>query len=388
MNSDICLLSHAEQALRLSRIGVSEPTLVCDNANLFYLTGRIFSGYVMLRPDAEPVYYVKRPVELTGAGIRYIRKPEDMGADFPGGIERLALETSSLAYGDALRLQKALGAREITDCSAKIMAARAVKTPAEIEALRADGISQSAVYRRIPRMFTQGMTDIELQAAIEYASRLEGCLGIFRVNGPSMELHMGSVLTGENADTPSPYDFAMGGRGISPALPVGASGEQIKPGAVVMVDMNGCFNGYMTDMTRMFVNAETADNLDPMITKAWHCSRAICSRLAADGKPGTSARELYETALAMAHEQGLGAYFMGHRQHAGFVGHGVGIQVNELPVLAPRSKAVLAEGNVIAIEPKFVLPGIGAIGIENTYVVTPSGLECLTNAPEEITALT
>lgn len=387
MNTDICLLPKAEQALRLSRIGVEVPTLVCDNANIFYLTGRIFAGYVLLQPGQDPVYYVKRPLELTGEGIRYIRKPEDMGADFCDGIDSLGLELGSLAYADAMRLQKALGARSLTDCSARIMQARAVKTPMEIEALRRDGIKQSAVYARIPRMFRRGMTDIELQAAIEYTSRLEGCLGIFRVNGPSMEIHMGSVLTGENADSPSPYDFAMGGQGLSPALPVGASGEEIKPGAVVMVDMNGCFNGYMTDMTRMYVNSDSA-GADPRVEQAWACSREICRRLAQTGTPGTEAKALYELAARIAADHGLERYFMGHRQQAGFVGHGIGIQVNELPVLAPRSKAVLAEGNVIAIEPKFVIPGFGAIGIENTYVVTPTGMECLTNAPEEIVPLT
>lgn len=117
-------------------------------------------------------------------------------------------------------------------------------------------------------------------------------------------------------------------------------------------------------------------------------SLEICHTLAAEATPGTHARNLYEKAVAIMKERGLEPYFMGHRQHAGFVGHGVGIEVNELPVLAPRSKAVLAEGNVIAIEPKFVIPHFGAIGIENTYVVTPDGLECLTNAPEEIIPLT
>lgn len=383
MKNNVCLLSPAEQQLRLSRLNLSAPTLICDNANLFYLTGRVFAGYMFIAPGRAPRYFVKRPLELIGDDVTYIRKPEDIDERTP----TLGLELSSLAWADAERLQKALGAATLVNASPEIMAARAVKTPAEVDALRLDGIKQSAVYQRIPRLFRQGMTDIELQAAIEYDLRLEGCLGVFRVNGASMELHMGSVLTGRNADTPSPYDFAMGGAGISPALPVGASGEEIKPGAVVMVDMNGCFNGYMTDMTRMYINAETTDDADPEVMRAWRCSCRICEAIAAAAKPGVEARSLYELAVETAKSDGLEKYFMGHRQHAGFVGHGVGIQVNELPVLAPRSKAILAEGNVIAIEPKFVIPGFGAIGIENTYVVTPAGLERLTDAPEEIMPL-
>ena len=89
----------------------------------------------------------------------------------------------------------------------------------------------------------------------------------------------------------------------------------------------------------------------------------------------------------MVKEAGMDDYFMGHNQKAGFIGHGVGIEVNELPVLAPRSKDIFEKGNVIAIEPKFVIPGTGAVGIENTYVVTDEGLEQITNFPEELTEL-
>ena len=92
-------------------------------------------------------------------------------------------------------------------------------------------------------------------------------------------------------------------------------------------------------------------------------------------------------AAAMAEAAGFSRYFMGHRQHAGFCGHGVGIEVNEQPVIAPRSKGVLEVGNVIALEPKFVIPRVGAVGIENTYAIGNNSVECLTNAPEEIIQL-
>lgn len=381
MNNNICLLSADEQQKRLNRIAINEPALISENFSIFYLTGRIFAGYILLIPGQQPHYYVKRPVMLTGSNVTQIRKPEEIPA-LPEG-STLGLELGALPYSDAIRLQKALGAAEITDISPKLMAARSIKTPFEIQLMKHDGEKQTAVYKRIPSLYRPQMTDIELQAAIEHALRLDGCLGVFRVNGSSMEIHMGNVLTGDNSDAPSPYDFAMGGSGINPALPVGASGEVIKPGHAVMVDMNGCFNGYMTDMTRMYSLGELPEEA----TLAHKCSVEICHTLAAMGTPGTEAKALYEKAKEIAESYNLLPYFMGHKQQAGFVGHGVGIQVNELPVLAPRSKSILEEGNVIAIEPKFVLPGFGAVGIENTYVCTPTGLECITLAPEEITPL-
>lgn len=147
-----------------------------------------------------------------------------------------------------------------------------------------------------------------------------------------------------------------------------------------MADINGNFTGYMTDMTRTFRLGE----ISPLAETAHRCSIEICRRLETEGKSGAKASDLYEIAVDMARQAGLHDYFMGHRQKAGFIGHGVGIEINELPVIAPRSRDILAENNVIALEPKFVIPKIGAVGIENTYVVTSTGLRKLTLAPEEL----
>ena len=89
----------------------------------------------------------------------------------------------------------------------------------------------------------------------------------------------------------------------------------------------------------------------------------------------------------MTREAGLEGKFMGHRHQAGFIGHGVGITINELPVLSPRSKDILEENNIIAIEPKFVIDKVGAVGVENTYRVGADGLERLTVCREELVSL-
>ena len=148
----------------------------------------------------------------------------------------------------------------------------------------------------------------------------------------------------------------------------------------IMVDMCGNFNGYMTDMTRVFY----VGNLDDLAKKAHETSIAIHHRLVKEAKPGVAASRLYEIAMEMTKNAGLEDYFMGHKQKAGYIGHGIGIEVNEAPVLAPRSRDILEVGNVIALEPKYVIPHVGAVGIESTYVVTSDGLECITNFPEEI----
>lgn len=386
----LLLLSAEEAALRrgkvqsLMRDAAIDGILVSDNANLFYLTGRIYAGFAYLPAEGEAVWLVRRPVELGGAQTEYIHKPEDIPAILAGrglALPRvMGLEFDISSYSLVERLEKAFGERRYVNANGLLRQARSVKTSVEISQIKTSGLKHEQVYRRIPGIYEPGMTDHELQVEIERISRLEGSLGIFRISGQSMELFMGNIISGKNADVPTPYDFAMGGAGLDPSLPVGASGEEIFEHNTVMVDLNGNFTGYMTDMTRVFCVGDIANEA----RKAHQCSIDICRMFEKEALPGVEASTLYRLACDIVAERGLERYFMGHRQHASFIGHGIGIEINELPVIAPRSRALLEEGNVIALEPKFVIPGTGAVGIENTYLITDDGALSLTNAPEEI----
>lgn len=383
----IVLWPHDEFELRLSKIRSemeatsTEALLLTDNANIYYLTGRVFAGYAYIPLKGMPIFFVKRPVELEGDGIVYIRKPEEITASIGmSAPSNIALELDVLPYSMASRLIPVFPGAEIRNASPLMRIVRAVKTPLAMDMLRQSGAKHTRVYRRIPGLFQEGMSDYDLQVSIEHLSRLQGCLGQFRISGDTMELYMGNVLAGRNADAPSPYDFAMGGAGMDPSLPVGANGTLITPGTTVMVDINGNYNGYMTDMTRVFALGD----LEPLAERAHKCSIDIHHALCDMMRPGTPAKALWEKAEQIVTEADLKPYYMGHRQHAGFIGHGVGIEINELPVIAPRSRDTIQEGNVIALEPKFVIPHVGAVGIENTYIVHSDRVECITLAPEEI----
>lgn len=387
------LLPREEASLRIDRLHKAmagagiDGLLVADNADIFYLTGRVYAGFAYIPAGMAPLWFVRRPVELEGDGVVYIRKPEDMASHIvAAGLamqRRLGLELDILSFNQAERLRSVFPGAECVDTTPMMRAMRAVKTDFEVEQMRLSGLKHEQVYRKIPKLYRVGMTDVELQVEIERISRLEGCLGVFRISGQSMEIYMGNVLAGRNADVPAPYDFAMGGRGLDPSIPGGAAGEEIKEHNAVMVDLNGNFTGYMTDMTRVFA----VGSLPQEAVDAHQCSIDICRAFEREARPGVEARTLYEMCADMARERGLERYFMGHRQHAGFVGHGVGIEVNEWPVIAPRSRQILERNNTIALEPKFVIPEVGAVGIENTYVIEDTGARSLTNAPVEIVQL-
>ena len=260
---------------------------------------------------------------------------------------------------------------------------RRVKTPWEIGQFRIAARKHEATYSEIPECFRPGMTDLEFQYEIEKRMRKNGSIGLFRAFGANMDIYMGSILAGENAETPSPFDFALGGGGIDASCPLGANGTLLKEGTAIMVDMAGNYTAYMTDMTRVF----SVGHLTELAYRAHQTALLIESEIENIARPGTPCAELYEIAAKITESQRLGAYFMGTKQQAKFVGHGIGIQINELPVLTPRSKDMLEPNMVFALEPKYVIPGIGAVGIENSFLVTETGLEKITHFTEDIIQL-
>lgn len=365
----------------------ADGLLICDNVNLYYVSGRIFRGYCYIPVKREPIFFVRRPLGLNGTQVVYIRKPEEIGEYLQkNGIafpDKLLLESDSISYSDYKRYETIFIPKEVLNGTALLRRCRSIKTPYEIDLIRRSGELHAKAYETIPSLYRKGMTDLEFSIELEHECRKLGSLGIFRIFGQSMEIFMGSVLAGDNADTPSPYDFAMGGAGLDVSLPVGCNGTVLTEGMSLMVDMGGNFTGYMTDMTRTYA----IGSVQELALKAHETSIAIHQAIAAKSRPGVAAKDLYELAAEMANDARLSDYFMGHRQKAGFIGHGVGIEINEAPVLAPRSRDILAEGMVFALEPKFVIPGTGALGIENTYAVTADGVEKLTVCKEELISL-
>lgn len=365
----------------------ADGCLLTVDVNLYYTTGRIFSGYFYLPAEGAPWFFVKRPNGLTGDHVEYIRKPEQMAELFAShGLEmpeKLLLEADELTYNDYIRLQNIFNPKETGNATAMMRELRQIKTPYEIGMFRLSAEHHARTYAEIPECFRSGMTDLEFQYEIEKRMRKNGSIGIFRAFGANMDIFMGSILAGENAETPSPFDFALGGGGIDTSCPLGANGTILKEGTAIMVDMAGNYTAYMTDMTRVF----SVGRLTELAYRAHQTALLIESEIENIARPGTPCAELYNIAARITENQGLGAYFMGTKQQAKFVGHGIGIQINELPVLTPRSKEVLEPNMVFALEPKYVIPGVGAVGIENSFLVTETGLEKITQFAEEIIQL-
>lgn len=387
------MISNTELKLRQDKVralmiksGIDAALFTC-NVNLLYSCGRIFSGYFYLPVTGEPWYFIKRPNNIEGTNISYIRKPEQIkeilsekGIRLP---DTLMLEADELSYNEYIRLANIFEFATCVNGTLVIREARSIKTAFEIEMFRQSAIAHSKAYRQIPTVYKPGMDDLHLSIEIERLMRLEGNLGIFRVFGQSMEIFMGSLLAGSNAENPSPYDFSLGGGGLDSALPVGVNKTILRESNTVMVDLGGNFNGYMGDISRVFSIGKTTEEA----YRGHQVCLEIQEQVSAMAKPGVVCEDLYKKAIEIATKEGFADKFMGAGQKAGFIGHGIGLEINEAPVLAPRVRQELIPGMVFALEPKIVIPEVGPVGIENSWVVTESGLEKLTHCQEEIIEL-
>ena len=371
----------------MAQRGIDAALIAC-NVNLIYTYGTVVSGYLYLPLESPARLFVKRPNNITGEHVLPVRKPEQLpeliqecGLPLP---KKLMLEGDELSFTEYNRLAACFPEAEVVPCgSSLIRQARSIKTVMEIEIFRRSGAAHAKAYEQIPSVYRPGMTDRQLSIEIERLMRLEGCLGIFRVFGQSMEIFMGSLLAGDNAAAPSPYDFALGGEGLDPSLPGGANGSLLQAGQSLMVDMGGNFYGYMGDMSRVFSIGKLPEKAYAAHQTCLEGQEAIANM----AKPGVACEDLYNTAVKMVEEAGFADYFMGVGQKAKFIGHGIGLEINEAPVIAPRMKQELEPGMVFALEPKIVLPGVGPLGIENSWLVTTEGVEKLTVCNEEIIEL-
>ena len=197
MNKDLRIRWDSVQKL-LVKAG-SDACLISTNVNIYYLTEQIFTGFLYLPAEGNPIEFVQRPSGRGGEQTVSIRKPEDI----PGLLkdrdiplpENLFLEEDQIAYSEFVRLKKAFNPARTGNASTILRQARMIKTPWEIGQFRISAAKHAEAYRKIPAVFRKGMTDIEFQIEIERIMRKQGSLGIFRVHGRNMDIFMGSILT-------------------------------------------------------------------------------------------------------------------------------------------------------------------------------------------------
>jgi Xaa-Pro aminopeptidase len=365
--------------------------LIRQAADLFYYTGTLADGFLAVGPGGDPLFLARRPQERLLAGespwpLTFYQDPKEIPAilirrGFPGqGPVGLELDVLPAALYLTLK-EEFFPGRALKDLSPLIRGQRMLKSPYELAQLRRAAALLDAAMAAVPALLRPGLTELELAAALEYRLRLLGHQGLIRTRAWNLELFYGHVLSGASGLAGAYTDTPSGGFGFSPAFPQGASLKKLAPGEPISVDLAACVNGYAVDSTRMFA----LKSLPPRAWEAWAAVVRIYRIFAAEARPGVAAGKLYQRLREEARAQGLKEFFMGRgADRVSFLGHGVGLELDEYPFLTARFPYPLQAEMVLAFEPKFFLPEIGMVGLEDTGRITPAGVEWLTRSPREI----
>ncbi len=373
-----------QQYLRTKDI---QAALIVQKADLFYFSGTCQDAHLLISAQGEPLLMVRKSFEraleeTVLEKVVAVRSFKDIGANIATvtkGKGRIGLELDVLPVNLFFKYQKLLGPQEIVDVSGAIRQIRMIKTPYEIACLKESARLAAEVFYELPNLIKAGMTEIELAGRIELFLRVRGHQGNPRARAFNQE-GTAHILSGWNSAYPSFFDGPTGGSGLSPSFPQGPGFKKIDRNEPVLIDIATVLNGYIADHTRIFSIGSLPDKL----VAAHNTALEIKRRIIKEAQPGTDGKKLYHIALGMAEKAGLAGHFMGYGNSVSFTGHGVGLELDELPVLAKNISINLQPGMIFALEPKFIFPGEGTVGVEDTFVLTESGPEQFTTLDDAV----
>ena len=380
-------IDHLKQ--RLDKAGF-DAALILQNSDLFYFTGTIQQAHLFVPVDGEPLLMVRKDIEraMTESPLRKIvplSRPQELpellrqnGHPLP---RRLGLELDVLPANLYLVYRDIFSGAEISDISTVVRLIRAVKSEHEIGLITTAAGYSDQVADSVREYLQEGITEIELAGLIEARARRLGHQGIIRMRLWGSELFYGHLMAGPAAAVPSYLASPTGGAAVSPAVAQGPGFRPIQRREPILFDYVFAYQGYLSDHTRIFAIEGLSDEL----LQAHQAMLAVQSMVKKEAKPGVQTGDVYDMAVAMATELGYADNFMGvGDRRIRFIGHGIGIELDEYPFLAQGQRLEFQQNMIVALEPKLIFPGVGVVGIENTHVVTAEGLRQLGKFNEEV----
>ena len=335
-----------------------DAAVIVEPANVRWLTGFTGSnGTVVVLGTGEAVlvtdsrYAEQAPAQLAESGcgddveVVVARRAAEAAAERLEGTARLGLE-DSVAWGEQIRWSKAVEA-ETVPLTAMVESLRAIKDDAELARIQAAARIADAALAAAEPMLRPGTTEMQIQQALDDAIRAAGA------SGPAYDT---IVASGPNSALPH-------------ARP---TDRQLRAGDLVIIDVGATVDGYRSDMTRSFVLGDADERAAAMLEAVGRSQSAGVAAV----RSGIEAGEIDKACRSIIEEAGMGDAFV----HG--TGHGVGLDVHELPRVTAGSEAVLAPGNVLTVEPGVYFPGFGGVRVEDLVVVTDDGCRPLTLHPK------
>ena len=367
-----------------------DAALILQRADLYYFAGTIQQANLFIPADGEPILMVYKSTERAKAEsaigqILHLDSPKEIpdilranGHALPA---TLGLELDVLPTNMFFSYQRLFQGNILIDISHFIRLIRSVKSEYELKIMRQAAELSDQVAGCVPNLLCEGMTELELAGKIEAEARRRGHQGIVRMRLWGSEMFYGHLMSGATGAVPSFLSSPTGGVGASPAVAQGPGFKTIQRHEPVLVDYIFAHNGYLSDHARIF----SLGSLPEQLIEAHAAMLEVQEMVKKLAKPGVKTGDIYYRALEKTKDLGYADHFMGvGSERVQFVGHGIGLEVDEYPFLAAGQELELQAGMTLALEPKLIFPGKGVVGIENTHVVTDDGLEQLGQFPEEV----
>ena len=367
--------------------------LLMQSTDLYYFCGTAQQAHLYIPVEGDPILMVKKSISRarSESPLKTItvlespaRLPDLLKAHNCPAPRFLGMELDILPVNLYNRYPGLWRDVTVQDCSPMIRELRAIKSPFEIDLIRqAAGLAdQMAAFAAT--VIKEGVPEIEMAGVLEAEARRLGHQGLIRMRLWGSELFYGHFMSGSSAAVPSSLASPTGGAAMSPAFAQGPGLKKIEIGEPILFDYVFTCQGYLADHTRIYCLGELPDQL----VDAHMAMLELQTLVSREARPGTRAGDLYDLALDFVKIKGYENFFMGgDEQRVSFIGHGIGLELDEFPFLAAGQKMKLREGMIIALEPKLIFPEQGVVGIENTHLVTADGLERLTRFEDGIITL-
>ena len=364
--------------------------LLVQRADLLYFAGSVQEAHLYIPVDEEPIFMVFKSLDRAMAESSLSRiVPLASPRAVPEFLDQygykvppvIGMELDVLPANLFFSYQKVFEEKNLVDISHLIRLVRAIKSPYEIDLMRRAAERSDQVAACVPALLREGMTELELAGKVEAEARKRGHQGTVRMRYWGAEVFYGHLMAGPSGAVPSFPRSPTGGSGASPAVAQGPGFRPIQRHEPVLVDYVFALNGYYSDHTRIFSIGEPADEM----MAAHSAMLDVQALIKKEAKPGVKSGDIYELAIERTRTLGYDKYFMGvGDQRIRFVGHGIGVELDEYPFLASGQTLELQENMIVAVEPKLIFPGRGVVGIENTHRVTDNGLEQFGRFQDEI----
>jgi Xaa-Pro aminopeptidase len=348
---------------------------------LYYFTGTMQDGLLLIPQDGEAVFWVRQSFERAQdeslfPNLRKMKSYRDVATGMGRLPSTVWLEADQMPIAQLHRMQKYLPFTEVKPVDDQVAAVRAVKSRYELALMEHAGkIHRHVLEDCIPGMLREGMDEVGFCCDLYSLMVKEGHQGIIRF-GMFNEMLLGQIGFGTSSIRPTCVNTPGGISGMHPSAPqMGCRERKLRNGDLVVVDIGCGYRGYQTDKTLTYMFGKPIP--DEAIREHQRCVQ-IQDQLASLLKPGAIPSEIYTTVMADLEPEFL-TNFMGFGNHkVKFLGHGIGLWIDETPVIAEGFDEPLEEGMVLAIEPKKGIPEVGLVGIENTFVVTSHGGRSIT----------